>query len=152
MKTCNKCNIEKKLEEFPQRKISKDGRRGACKICTNKQHKKHREKESYKLNKKENWNKWYTKEYYVQYRINNRDKINNIQNKHKKKRRKLEKLSSYPEYKKEIKNFYKNRPEGFDVDHIMPLCHKNFCGLHVPWNLQYLPKEENRKKRNNVTW
>jgi hypothetical protein len=47
-----------------------------------------------------------------------------------------------------IKEFYKNRPEGMEVDHIVPLQGKQVSGLHVVWNLQYLPKEENRRKHN----
>lgn len=52
-------------------------------------------------------------------------------------------------FKKEIISIYENRPEGYDVDHIIPRNHPDVCGLHVPWNLQYLPKEENRIKSNN---
>jgi len=44
-----------------------------------------------------------------------------------------------------IKEFYRNRPEGCEVDHIQPL---SKGGFHHQDNLQYLTKEENRRKSN----
>lgn len=47
-----------------------------------------------------------------------------------------------------IKQIYINCPKGMAVDHIVPLRGEIVSGLHVHNNLQYLPIEENCKKRN----
>lgn len=43
-----------------------------------------------------------------------------------------------------IKSILDNTP--YEVDHIEPLQGKDVCGLHVPWNLQIIPMQNNRSK------
>ena len=49
--------------------------------------------------------------------------------------------------KKAIKEFYDNCPEGYEVDHIIPISKD---GPHTLDNLQYLPMIENRRKSNKI--
>lgn len=56
---------------------------------------------------------------------------------------------------KEIQNIYKKaklleeiNKIPYNVDHIIPLTHKNVCGLDVPWNLRVIPKDMNASKKN----
>jgi|TARA_R100001530_G_scaffold1964_1_gene3400 5-methylcytosine-specific restriction endonuclease McrA len=48
----------------------------------------------------------------------------------------------------EIQSIYKDCPDGYHVDHIVPLTNNKVSGLHVPHNLQYLTPKDNKKKGN----
>jgi hypothetical protein len=81
------------------------------------------------------------------YAINNKEKI-----RHKIALRRSNKLKATPKFANlnKIKEIYKNCPKGYEVDHIIPLQGKTVCGLHVEWNLQYLPMKINRSKGNKL--
>lgn len=51
------------------------------------------------------------------------------------------------EQKTLIRDFYYNCPEGYEVDHIVPISRG---GKHCISNLQYLTPEENRKKASRL--
>ncbi len=78
------------------------------------------------------------------------DKENKNQRSHRETKRRVIKKSALLSWinEEEIKKIYENRPEGKEVDHIIPLVHPDICGLHVPWNLQYLDANDNAKKHN----
>lgn len=62
--------------------------------------------------------------------------------------RKLRIPSWFEQEKEKIAEFYDNCPEGYHVDHIIPLQGKHVSGLHTLSNLQYLTAEKNIAKGN----
>lgn len=157
MKKCNTCQTNKAVIEFHKDRTHTDGLRSLCKDCV-----KHYQKTKYGKAKKatsdaksykKNKNKRVKKA--KQYQQQNLEVYRNINA-----RRRALKLQAVPKWltssqKQEIKQFYTDAAyltqytqTEIQVDHIIPLNSKIVCGLHVPWNLQLLTKEENCKKSN----
>jgi hypothetical protein len=180
MKRCSKCKEIKYNKEFSKNKNNKDGYHIWCKFCVIKYYLINKNKileyrrNYYKKHKKEELVR--CKNYYKnnikkilkkqkKYNKNNRKERLNYSKKHYKDNKsqyrartakyKACKLCATPkwltkEQLNRIKEFYKNCPKGYHVDHIVPLQGKNVCGLHVPWNLQYLTANKNRIKANKI--
>jgi hypothetical protein len=94
---------------------------------------------------------------YCSAKCNNSAWFRNNRAKHnfKEARRRALKLKATPKWLTqqhwaEIRRFYEECPDGHHVDHIHPLVSDIVCGLHVPWNLQWLPAKENILKSNKV--
>lgn len=82
-----------------------------------------------------------------EYRKSERGKALHRQNETKRRAELKKKVPKWANLE-EIKQFYLNCPEGYEVDHIIPLVNDDVSGLHTIENLQYLTGEENRKKSN----
>jgi hypothetical protein len=66
--------------------------------------------------------------------------------------RRARKLQATPKYadQEAIREIYRTCPEGYHVDHIIPLKNDRVCGLHIASNLQHLPAAENLSKSNRL--
>jgi hypothetical protein len=102
-KCCNKCKVDKSLDEFHIRKKSKDGKRNTCKSCIIEYSKLYNQnnKDKIKISCKKwrNNNKQKSKEIIDNWKFNNKERYNKLSNDWKNKN---------PEYDK---NYYKNNKE-----------------------------------------
>lgn len=151
---------EKEFNKFCRDLKSKDGRAYTCKSCRSNYRKSYNKRAKSQISK---YNKQYrldNLEHIKSYKRNRRDaqreacKKWSRQNPHKvnelaarKRARRKEQTPKWANIKA-IREFYKNCPEGYHVDHIVPVKGETVSGLHVLANLQYLPASENIRKGN----
>ena len=164
MKTCRTCKAQKESSDFYADSHYADGRKADCKPCYTTANYARMTRDRAKLNKqKRAWGaanperisahrkRWRSAnpekahQAFKDWAAANRAKINATNAK-----RRAAKRSAIPVWAdhEKIANIYRNRPEGHDVDHIVPLISDIVCGLHCEANLQYLPSKENVSKHN----
>jgi hypothetical protein len=171
MKVCSKCGQEKSLYCFYRDKSKKNGLCPSCKVCCNKQKANyipdpdkirenarkyyHRNKEErrklrmeYYYDNLEN-QRAYAREYRKGYYEANKNTIlkKGVYYTAQYRADRQDRTPSWVDLRV-IKEFYLSCPEGYHVDHIVPLRGKNVSGLHVLENLQYLLAEDNMSKGN----
>ena len=150
-KQCNKCKRELPLSCFHKR-IYKNGKIGSQPTC--KECKKVVSNERYVKNKEhilavsKQWSEK-NKDRHNELRANFL-KANGWYKAFGRANHRARKLNAIPAWAdmEAIKTFYRLRPEGYVIDHIIPLAGKNVCGLHIVENLQYLTPHENSVKAN----
>lgn len=153
MKFCCGCDIEKPLDKFSLKRGKPNSK---CKVCVSIINKVYRES---------NPEKWaeYSAKHWKRVKGSpkqveaNRKKCTTYRKAHphvfryhtsKYRATKLQATPSWANLDK-IHTFYLNCPEGFHVDHIIPLQGELVSGLHTIENLQYLSALENIQKSNN---
>jgi len=167
MKTCNRCKLTKSLVSFTKDKSQKDGLDRRCIECKaanyakiDKEKRSVWRKEYYENNKEHELvlsaiyksdNAQYYKDYISAYYKKFPEKGAAKTAKYRATKLHATPLWISEEQLEEMLLIYQNCPKGFHVDHIIPLQGKEVKGLHVPWNLQYLPARENQRKSNRIS-
>jgi hypothetical protein len=143
---CNKCGVLTLFSDFPKSKICKYGIAKTCKLCSNKT-KVERYNRKVKPTKSYSWKK--TPELHKEYCKKWRDDNKDLRRFYSSDRRKgIRQATPIWENISLLKEFYKNCPKGYHVDHIIPLNNPTVCGLHTISNLQYLLAIDNLRKGN----
>jgi hypothetical protein len=158
-KTCYCCKQTKVKLDFHKNKMMRDGYINLCKSCFyDGQNKRRLENPNSRKQERDRLRDrlgHMTRQEYFEKRLLNAKgrKASNNQYAHKR-RLKLEKFE-FTELDQFVFNEASKLKElrkeatGFDwhIDHIVPLNHKNACGLHNAYNFQVVPAKWNLKKR-----
>ena len=149
LKRCSKCHEVKERTEFSANAKEPDGLRAQCRVCAGESWKAHydansekhkeRAKEYYQQHKEERLE--YNKAYYAA------NPALYAEHRNKRRTREYDATAVWADLE-EINEIYLNCPQGYHVDHTIPLQGSNVCGLHVEHNLQYLTASENLSKSN----
>jgi len=164
MKYCYRCDETKPFTSFGKNKRKKDGYSTECKECKSEQDRKYREaniekirqqkKEAYEADrvnhKRMAWTEWVAK------RKENAVGEQVIKNKHSALRRtqmrnqELSELDEFVLQEAYSLSALRSKTTGFkwSVDHIVPLFHKQACGLNNAFNVQVVPAVWNSSKSN----
>ncbi len=132
---CSRCFNYKTLDNFGVASSNNIGKRYECMECCKTVHK------YYHIIHKELRNKQ-CREYHK------RKPYLSLARNAKRRAKLIQAATSWSDFEA-IAEFYRLRPVGYHVDHIIPLQHDLVCGLHVINNLQYLTAEENLQKTNH---
>lgn len=147
MKTCSTCGEQHELSFFNRDRSRQDGLDPRCKVCTRaackRTYARHHEKH---IDMKRAWkasNPERHKEINRQWAQANPDKARARTAAYRARR-----VQATPPWVdlKGMQFLFDLCPKGYHVDHIHPLCGETFCGLNVPWNLQFLPAAVHYRK------
>ena len=170
MKVCKECKVLKSLFEYFKTPNTFDGYLGKCITCTNIRKKawSKRNKTQQSIINEKICKKCSKNQPIIEFHINSGNK-DGYQNRcktcsvaydakvHKEnpgkakakaaKYRAIKINATLEGYDGELKEIYNNSPEGNEIHHIIPLQEfsSKISGLHVPWNLVSLSKEEHLK-------
>jgi len=158
-KVCNKCLSTKPIGDFSKNKAKPDGRSLYCKACVSRKNKESYEKhKSVRLEKAQIYrdrNSGRIKQYLRDYQKDNLHKYAAYAAFRNKRMAEATPNWLTDAQRKEMEGVYqkarvltKETGVKHEVDHIVPVRGDSVCGLHVPWNLQVLPKSENIAKGN----
>jgi 5-methylcytosine-specific restriction endonuclease McrA len=150
LKKCRKCKRILDFKEFYKNEKTADRFFNSCKSCWLSQCAERRKKLGLGFNK----------EYLDKYYEGNKDRYYQLSREWKKKNphvirwqvacgsKRLKTATPKWVDKDSMRVIYYKCPKDMQIDHIVPIKGKIVCGLHVPWNLQYLSPKENRTKKN----